>query len=127
MLKRSAHGPAVAWALLGGQYLDPTLLLSYNRAEVSALQIRLLNWDEETAEHLWKKHRVRVHEAEQVVFSADKFIFRSRQGRYLILGQTEGGRYLLVVVENLYRRACDLVTAREMTPRERHRYLSQQS
>lgn len=83
------------------------------RRRVPALRITLLNWDEQTAEHIWGKHRVRPQEAEQVVFSPDKFIFLSRDVRYLILGRTEAGRYLLVVVENLYKGACDLVTARE--------------
>ena len=44
---------------------------------------------------------MRPQEAEEVVFSRDKSIFRSRDDRYLILGQTEAGRCLLVVVENL--------------------------
>lgn len=106
--------------------LDLRLRMSYHEAKGLALRIMLLNWDEETAEHIWVKHRVRVSEAEQVAFSPDKTIFRSREGRYLILGQTEEGRYLLVVVENLHHGACDLVTAHEMTQKERRRYLKRQ-
>jgi uncharacterized DUF497 family protein len=94
---------------------------------VPTLGITRLNWDEETAGHIWVKHRVRPYEAEQVVFSSDKFVFRSRESRHLILGQTETGRYLLVVVENLRKGACELVTARDMTKKERRRYLKQRS
>ena len=97
--------------------------MSYNK--VPTLRIRFLNWDEGTAEHIRRKHRVKPQEAEEVVFSRDKSVFRSRDDRYLILGQTEAGRYLLVVVENLHKGACDLVTAREMTRKERRRYLKQ--
>lgn len=89
------------------------------------MQIVSLNWDEETAKHIWTKHRVTLQEAKQVVFSRAKTIFRSRDKRYLLLGQTDAGRYLLVVVENLYKGVCDLVTAREMTKKERQRYLKQ--
>lgn len=89
------------------------------------MRINSLNWDEETAEHLWSRHRVRPQEAEQVVFSRTKVVFQARDGRYLILGRTDAGRYLLVVVENLHGGACDLVTAREMTKKERRRYSEQ--
>lgn len=89
------------------------------------MRITALNWDEETAEHLWSKHQVTPQEAEEVVFSRAKAVFRAHDGRYVILGQTNAGRYLLLVVENLYRGMCDLVTAREMTKKERRRYLEQ--
>jgi uncharacterized DUF497 family protein len=89
------------------------------------MRINSSHWDEETAEHLRSKHRVSPQEAEQVVFSRTKAVFRARDGRYLILGRTDAGRYLLVVVENLHKGACDLVTARDMTKKERRRYLEQ--
>jgi hypothetical protein len=89
------------------------------------LRITQLRWNEETAEHIWVKHQVRPDEAEQVVFRPNKLVFRARDGRHIILGQTEAGRYLLAVVENLSKGACELVTARAMTKRERRRYLKQ--
>lgn len=89
------------------------------------MRITLLKWDDETATHIWVKHRVKLHEAEQVTFNPDKLVFRSRDDRHILLGRTAAGRYLLVVVENAHRDACDLVTARDMTQKERRRYLKQ--
>ena len=48
---------------------------------------------------------------------------RAKYGRYLILGQTEAGRYLTLVVAPLGGARGKLITARTMTDVERRFYL----
>ncbi|MBC8358719.1 MAG: BrnT family toxin, partial [Candidatus Aminicenantes bacterium] len=50
-------------------------------------------------------------------------ILRSRHGRYLVLGQTESGRYLTVVIQPKPGGIVRVITAREMNNTERQRYL----
>lgn len=50
-------------------------------------------------------------------------VLRGRRGRYLAYGRTEAGRYLLVVLIQRGRRIVRVITARDMTDRERQFYL----
>jgi len=66
-------------------------------------------------------HHVSVEGAEEVVFGTP-VILRTRQGRYLLVGQTEAGRYLSVVVARSGPGVYSLVTARDADASERSRY-----
>ncbi len=62
-----------------------------------------LTWDEEVLEKLWRKHRVRPQEVEEVVLEDEGAQFRRsaspRHGRRLLVrGRTAGGRRLLVIL-----------------------------
>lgn len=81
-----------------------------------------LVWDDDTVEHL-ARHGVDVEEAEEACRSRPH-VLRARYGRYLVLGQTEAGRYLTVIVAPLSRGRATLITARDMDTSERRRYLS---
>jgi uncharacterized DUF497 family protein len=70
------------------------------------------------------KHRVSLEEVEAVTFSPTAHIRRAKRGLYLVYGQTHVGRYLLVVIGLRYRQA-RVVTAREMTRKERSFYVRQ--
>ncbi|MCE5237673.1 hypothetical protein LLH23_04190 [bacterium] len=50
------------------------------------------------------------------------YVRRGRDALYYVLGQTEAGRYLLIVLRDLGAGRARVVTAREMTPPERRAY-----
>lgn len=83
-------------------------------------------WDEGNRDKNWVRHRVSVAECEQVFFNVPLLIARdvrhsSREPRYYVLGQTDVGRALFVVVtirEELIR----IISARDMSRRERKEY-----
>jgi uncharacterized DUF497 family protein len=61
-----------------------------------------LNWDDNNVAYIGKSHG---------------------KIRYIVLGQTRGGRYLTVVVERLYNTFFRPVTAFEMSEAYRQRYI----
>jgi uncharacterized DUF497 family protein len=73
------------------------------------------------AEKLWAKHAVDLTEVDQVL-TGEPLVKRAREGLYYVLGRTEGGRYLALVVRDLGRGRARLVTARDMEPPERRAY-----
>ena len=76
--------------------------------------------------HADRKHNVEKYEAE-AVFWNDPFYRRSREihgeTRYLALGETDEGRYLVVVYEIISATEILLITARDMEPEERRQYV----
>jgi len=82
--------------------------------------IREFEWDEANEGHIGR-HGVSPSEVEEV-FSGRIRIRRSRFGRYLVLGRTAQGRYLVVVIEKLGGGWARAVTARDMSPAERRLY-----
>jgi uncharacterized DUF497 family protein len=62
---------------------------------------------------------------EETCFSEDRHVRRGRDGLYKVFGQTQSGRYLLVVLADGGSGVCRVVTAREMTDSERRLYRRQ--
>ena len=58
-------------------------------------RVRSIVWDEENVEHIGS-HRIEPDEVEEVL-TGDPMIRRGRDGRYLVYGPTESGRFLFVV------------------------------
>lgn len=81
------------------------------------MKIRSFDWDNHNTEHI-ASHGVDCDEVEQV-FLGEHRLFRSRQGRYTALGHSAQGRHLFVVFDYLGHGAVRVITARDMTPRER--------
>jgi uncharacterized protein len=81
------------------------------------------NWDKN-----WRKHRVAAYECEQVFFN-QPLIVRSEEpaGKkdpdFYALGQTDEGRWRFIAFI-VRSRQIRVVSARDMTPRERKEYLS---
>ena len=71
-------------------------------------------------EHI-ARHHVSVTEVEEVVFGTP-FIRKTRQERYIIVGQTQVGRYLTVFVAPRGKGVYGLVTARDADDVERKAY-----
>ncbi len=88
------------------------------------MRIDELIWDDWNEEHI-ARHGVSAVEVEEVVFDPASAFFRTGRDhalRYIVLGLTEVGRYLFVVVEPLSGRRAYVVTARDMTDGETGRF-----
>lgn len=66
------------------------------------------------------RHNVTVVEAEEVVYGTPA-VYRERENRYRLVGQTGAGRYLTVFVVPRGGGVYTLVTARDATEAERRR------
>lgn len=84
------------------------------------MRIDELVWDEENERHI-ARHGVLPDEVEEVCFGRH-YAWRQGQRRYIVLGQTEAGRYLTVFLDRLFGYRFRPVTARNMTQRERRLY-----
>ncbi len=83
-------------------------------------------WDAGNASKIWERHEVAPGEAEQLFFNrllvAAADLKHSRaEARFLGLGQTEAGRRLFVVF-TIRRRLIRVISARDMSRRERREY-----
>lgn len=84
------------------------------------LNFKAFEWDTKNTGHI-AQHSVLPEEAEEAC-SYNPLILRSRHARYLVLGQTESGRYLTVVIQPKPAGIVRVITAREMNNAERQRY-----
>ncbi len=83
------------------------------------MRIEDFDWDEINRRHL-ARHRVTPDEVEEV-FVNPLYLRRSHSGRYIAYGKTAEGRFLLVVFE-LRGKIIRVVTARDMTSKEKRLY-----
>lgn len=84
------------------------------------MEIERLVWNQKTREKIAKKHHLSRQEVEEV-FARDYHI-RCFGKLYHAYGQSAVGRYLFVVSLPLGRGRAQVVTAREMTRKERRLY-----
>jgi len=85
-------------------------------------------WDTHNAEKNWRKHRVSPEECEEVFFNRPLVVAEDtgrsgQEPRYYCLGQTGYGRFLFMVFTvrgDLIR----IISARDMSRKERNVYLS---
>ena len=84
-------------------------------------------WDGHNANKIWTKHQVSAAECEQVFFSLPLLVSGAERSfderRFYALGQTEAGR-LLFVVFTLRRDLIRVISARDMSRKERKVYSS---
>jgi uncharacterized DUF497 family protein len=84
-------------------------------------------WLEEIVEKIERKHRVTQEEVREILKTSSHFRFvekghRSGENVYSALGQTSGGRYLIVFFVRKKTRQALPISARDMTRAERRRY-----
>lgn len=86
--------------------------------------IARLSIDPHIEEKLWRKHHVSLYEVEDVLANDDPppYVQRGRERLWLVYGRSAAGRYLLLVLADHGNGLAKIVTAREMTDAERHRY-----
>ena len=77
-------------------------------------------WDEGNLSHV-ARHRVDADEVEEA-FLGRHHLFRTRDGRYILLGRSGIGRFLLVVFQWQEDAVVRTITARDMTPAEKRLY-----
>lgn len=84
-------------------------------------------WLPDIVEKLAAKHNVTENEVEEVFFNRPHFRFlesgyRPGEDVYGVLGQTDGGRYLIVFFIYKPDRLALILSARDMDEKERRRY-----
>ena len=84
-------------------------------------------WLEAVVDKIASKHDVTAEEVEEVFADAPRFLFAETgdyegEDVYLVLGQTDAGRYLVVFFIYKKDRRALILSARDMTNRERRRY-----
>jgi len=86
------------------------------------MKIENITWDDGTADHI-SRHAVSPEEVEELLFndSDSPRIMRGKENRYLAYGKTNAGRFLLVVLI-IANRKTRIITARDMTDREKKFY-----
>ena len=86
------------------------------------MRIEALEIDDHVLDKIESQHGVPFHEVEEACYAGQRHVRRGREGLYKVFSQTEAGRYLLVVLAELGGGALRVVTARDMTQRERRLY-----
>jgi len=81
------------------------------------IRIKQLIWGDWNVEHI-SKHKVGINEVEEVCRFAGK-TFKSYKGRLIILGKTQKGRLLTIVLAPEDKGKYYVVTARDMSKKER--------
>lgn len=74
-------------------------------------------WDERNIEHI-ANHGVEPFEAEEVWYS-NPLILKADAGKYAAYGQSDNGRYLLVVFAYKPENRIRVITARDLTASEK--------
>ena len=91
------------------------------------MEVREIIWLEFFVEKLWRKHRVRIEEVEEVL-SADPPVRRVARGNvagedvYSVMGRTTRGRYLIVFFVLKAGGRALVISARDMSRKEKRRY-----
>lgn len=91
------------------------------------MKISGILWIEDIVEKLALKHRVEKFEVNEVLQKHPLFLFVEKGHRkdeyvYAALGQTEAGRYLIVYFVHKKGNEALILSARDMTTKERRRY-----
>lgn len=86
-------------------------------------------WNEANLTKNWEKHRVTPWECEQMFFNlpfvvAEDTVHSTVEPRYYVLGQTDSGRRLFLVF-TIRRRRIRVISARDMSAKERRTYHAQ--
>lgn len=91
------------------------------------MEVREIIWLDAFVDKLWQKHHVRTDEVEDVLYRGPKIRKVARgdvagEDVYAALGQTEAGRYLSVFFIMKAGGRGLVISARDMTAKERRRY-----
>ena len=91
------------------------------------MRINRIIWYSKFVDKLWDKHQVEVHEVEDVMQNYRR-VRRVRRGHvkgedvYVVLGQTDAGRYLAVFFVYKKTHEAIVIGARDMDSEERRDY-----
>jgi len=84
-------------------------------------------WLDTIVDKLASKHQVEIYEVEEIFVDKPKFRFieegeREGEDVYIVLGQTNGGRYLAALFIYKHTREALVLSARDMAIKERRQY-----
>jgi len=85
------------------------------------MNIHAFDWDEKNENHI-AEHGVAIFEVEEAILFSRPFYERSREGRYVAYCVTEEGRYLFIVFIIKGSGRIRVISARDMTEKEKHYY-----
>ena len=91
------------------------------------MEIRNIIWIDVFVDKIWEKHHVKTDEVEDVFDSSPKVRFIKDgdvkgENMYAAMGQTRGGRYLIVFFILKQNGSALIVSARDMSRKERRFY-----
>ena len=81
------------------------------------MRFSAFEWDERNIAHI-ARHNVAPEEVEEACDN-NPYILKGRGGTYLTYSQTDNGRFLLVIAKYKGKETVRIITARDMTERER--------
>jgi uncharacterized DUF497 family protein len=92
-------------------------------------QLEGFEWDQSNVEKNWEKHRVSYLECEEVFFNQPLLVQEDEihskfEPRYYVLGRSNDGRHLFIVF-TIRRNKIRVISARNMSRRERRIYREQ--
>jgi uncharacterized protein len=91
------------------------------------MRIEGIVWLDQIVDKLASKHSIEIYEVEEVLSGKPKFRFvekgeRENENVYFALGQTEAGRYLIVIFIYKQTKEALVLSARDMADKERRLY-----
>lgn len=91
------------------------------------MEIASFFWLEAIIDKLWYKHRVTISEVEEVFFNQPHIRFvekghKEGENLYTALGRSDAGRLLIIFFVHKQNRQALVVSARNMTDKERKLY-----
>lgn len=91
------------------------------------MEIKDIIWIDIFIDKIWKKHRVKTEEVEDILKSSPKVRFIEEgdvagEDMYAAMGQASNGRYLIVFFLLKQNGRALIVSARDMTKKERRSY-----
>ncbi len=85
------------------------------------MRIHSFDWDGKNENHI-AEHGVAVFEIEEAILFSKPFYQRSREGKYIAYGVTGGGRYLFIVLVIKGSGRIRVISARDMSGKEKRYY-----
>lgn len=91
------------------------------------MEVRDIIWVDVFVDKIWQKHHVKTEEVEEVLESSPKVRFIEQgdvkgENVYAALGQTKGGRYLIVFFILKANKNALIISARDMSGKEKKLY-----
>jgi uncharacterized DUF497 family protein len=85
------------------------------------MKISDLEWDDKNLEHIIGRHGISPKEVEDVCFGPH-YACSAKYRRKAIYGQSSSGKYIMVILEQLYVSVFRPITARGMKNSEKRKY-----
>ncbi len=88
------------------------------------MRFKTFEWDQTNIDHI-AEHSVKTDEAEEACYNRP-LVFKTRQEKYCVLGRSDSGRYLTVIIFVHDKNTVRVITARDMSGSERQRFYRRQ-